>query len=322
MTIFAKIKTTNLYLYMKNLFYLLVMLFMPPVLQVSAANLSVHFPDITLHPGETGEMIVSYTTDYDNLGAFEAKFTLPDGIQLVDAKISNEVSKACPNFYVSFSDHIPGSNISAVLCYPDGGFLENLPSGTHDLLVLTFKADLNLKADKYVVHTSDVAFSNWNYETIPVDNPTFSITCEGEPAPESNALVLWHADGTTTFVSLNLMPRVEFVGDKLSITSSVLDMEYPRTDILRFTYKYNKGDIHVGIGQTARESVDYRRDGDRLVFKGISSADNVAVFSSDGKQVPAMITESAEGVTLSLSSILKGVYILSVNGKSVKFTRP
>ena len=57
-------------------------------------------------------------------------------------------------------------------------------------------------------------------------------------AAQNNAtLVLWHADGTTTDVELYLKPRVEFTGEKVLITSTVLNMEYPKDDIIRFTYK-------------------------------------------------------------------------------------
>ena len=72
----------------------------------------------------------------------------------------------------------------------------------------------------------------------------------------------------------------------------------------------------------ASQAPDFTREGDRLIFHGVKSVDKVAIYTTDGKRVQARLSESADGVTLSLSSIPRGVYILNVNGKSSKFTRP
>ena len=136
-------------------------------------------------------------------------------------------------------------------------------------------------------------------------------------AQDKATLVLYHADGTTTDVALYLKPRVVFDGDLVRITSTVLDMEYPKSNVLRFSYKGN------GTGITApKNEADYTRDGDRLVFHGISSTDKVAVYTTNGIRVPVRLSATSDGVTLSLSSISQGVYVLSVNGKTSKFVRP
>ncbi len=137
------------------------------------------------------------------------------------------------------------------------------------------------------------------------------------PAQSNATLVLWHADGTTTDVALYLMPKVEFSGDKVRITSTVLDMEYPKENILRFSYKGSG----TGISSPKAEA-DYSREGDRIVFHGISTTDKVAIYTTNGIRVPAHLTAIGDGVMLSLSSIPQGVYVLSVNGRTSKFTRP
>lgn len=135
---------------------------------------------------------------------------------------------------------------------------------------------------------------------------------------QSNAtLVLWHADGTTTDVALYLKPRVVFDGDLVRITSTVLDMEYPKSNILRFSYTGKGSSI-----SNPQSEASFTRDGDRLIFHGISSTDKVAVYNSEGIRVPVQLSAASDGVTLSISSIPKGVYVLSVNGKTSKFVRP
>ena len=145
----------------------------------------------------------------------------------------------------------------------------------------------------------------------------FMMTAMSSFAQGNATLVLWHADGTTTDVALYLMPKVAFQNDKVVITSTVLDMEYPKSDILRFTYKGSG----TGIAAPKTEA-NYSQEGNCLVFHGVGSADKVAIYTTNGLRVPAHLTAVGDGVTLSLSSIPQGVYVLSVNGKTSKFIRP
>lgn len=136
-------------------------------------------------------------------------------------------------------------------------------------------------------------------------------------AQNNATLVLWHADGTTTDVELYLRPRIEFTGEKVLITSTVLNMEYAKSDILRFTYKGE------GTGISApRQDSDYSQDGDRLVFHGINATDQVAVYTANGIRIPVRLSATSDGLALPLSALPKGAYILSVNGRTSKFVRP
>ena len=132
----------------------------------------------------------------------------------------------------------------------------------------------------------------------------------------AQTLVLHHPGNTTTEVDLFTMPRIEFEGDRVLITSTVLDMEYPKDQVLRFTYKGGSLDIN-----SPKSEADYSRDGDRLVFRGIKADDQIAVYTSNGIRVPVSLTRSGSTAALSLSAIPKGVYLLSVNGHTSKFTR-
>lgn len=131
-------------------------------------------------------------------------------------------------------------------------------------------------------------------------------------------LVLHHADGTTTDVELFTQPQVKFQGDKVLITSTVLNMEYPMNNVLHFTYK--RAD-NTAIG-SVKENDNYSQHGNQLVFHGIKSQDKVAVYTATGMRVPITLTRSGDSIALPLSAIPSGVYLLNVNGKTSKFTRP
>lgn len=120
---------------------------------------------------------------------------------------------------------------------------------------------------------------------------------------QTQTLVLWHADGSTTDVSLSTELKVTFTDSKLLIKSTVLDMEYDAEEIVRFTYKAT--DTDTGL----------------LNFHRISRTDRVAVYRPDGVRVPIRLIADGEDKVLPLSSLPRGMYIISVNGRTSKFLR-
>jgi len=132
----------------------------------------------------------------------------------------------------------------------------------------------------------------------------------------AQTLVLHHANGSTTDVELLTMPQVKFQDDKVLITSTVLDIEYPKADVLRFTYKGGA----LGISGPKSKANVSQQNG-QLVFHGIKSSDQVAVYTANGIRIPARLQHSGSTATLPLSAIPSGVYLLSVNGRTSKFTK-
>lgn len=129
-------------------------------------------------------------------------------------------------------------------------------------------------------------------------------------------LVLWHANGTTTDVELFTQPRVQFLNDSVFITSTVLDLKYEAKDILRFSYKGNGTGISLPQSET-----NYQQENGQLVFNGVKLSDHVALYTTNGIRVPVRLSSVNGKVSLPLSSVPKGVYVLNVNGKTTKFTR-
>ena len=142
------------------------------------------------------------------------------------------------------------------------------------------------------------------------------LTLIGISSTKAQTLVPHHANGTTTDVQLYTMPQVKFDGDKVLITSTVLNMEYPKTDVLRFTYKGGT----LGINNP-KDKANVSQENGQLIFHGIKSSDKIAVYTANGIRVPVRITRSGSTATLPLNAITSGVYLLSVNGRTSKFTK-
>ena len=93
----------------------------------------------------------------------------------------------------------------------------------------------------------------------------------------AQTLVLHHTNGTTTDVELFTQPQVKFQDDKVLITSTVLDIEYPKDDILTFTYKASASGI-----QNLREKTEMTQENGQLVFQGIDPSDLISVRTAAG----------------------------------------
>lgn len=130
-------------------------------------------------------------------------------------------------------------------------------------------------------------------------------------------LVLHHANGTTSEVELYTMPRIVMTADKMQIKSSVAELEYDKADVLRFTFK------NVGTGIDAVHSeVAFRIDEDRVTFHGIPEAGAVKVYNLKGVQIPVRLKVAGSDAVLSLTQLPKGIYLVNISGKTLKFIRP
>lgn len=145
---------------------------------------------------------------------------------------------------------------------------------------------------------------------------SFIATCLVSLTIQAQTLVLHHANGKTTDVALYTQPQVKFVGDKVLITSTVLDMEYDKQDVLSFTYKGGT----LGISNPTEKAKVSQENG-QLVFHGVKSSDKITVHTVKGIRVPVRLQHSGSSATLPLAAIPSGAYLLTVNGRTSKFTK-
>jgi hypothetical protein len=137
---------------------------------------------------------------------------------------------------------------------------------------------------------------------------------------EGQTLVLHHADGTTTEVELQTMPRIQLSADKMTVTSQGISQEYAKADVVRFTYK------GVGTGiTTVKPTARYRVEDDgQVTFYGTAAeAGRIRVYNSNGVQMPVSLSNDGAGnAILPLNTLPQGVYIVNINGRTIKFIRP
>src|SRR5574344_434629 len=129
------------------------------------------------------------------------------------------------------------------------------------------------------------------------------------------SLVITHSAGTTTSYQLFTKPRVTFVGDSVKMTSATVTAEYPASDVFRFNYT-----MPTAIENISADS-RMKSDGEYLIFSGKLKADQVKLYTTDGKEAPADFTETQNGIRLRLSTLQRGVYMININGRTTKFMK-
>ena len=134
---------------------------------------------------------------------------------------------------------------------------------------------------------------------------------------QTPTLVLHHVDGKTSEMELYTMPRIQMTDTKMVITVQGSKQEFNKTDVVRFTFK------GVGTGINAVKSeTRYRVDKDRVTFYGVSSTDRISVHNASGMQIPVHLTTDGSDAVLSLAQLPQGVYLVTINGRTLKFIRP
>lgn len=134
---------------------------------------------------------------------------------------------------------------------------------------------------------------------------------------QTPTLVLHHSNGKTSEVELYTMPRIQMTDTKMVITVQGSRQEFDKSDVVRFTFK------GVGTGINAVKSeTRYRVNEDCVTFYGISSADRISVHNASGMQIPVRLTADGSDAVLSLAQLPQGVYLVTINGKTIKFIRP
>ncbi len=136
-------------------------------------------------------------------------------------------------------------------------------------------------------------------------------------ADQEYHLVVKGADGTEQQFNINELDHISFDGDKMLVHKGGTATEFALDDIDHMTL-----DLIEGIEATFEKNFD----GLQLnVERGVLTASqpgaqlNMQIFDLNGRLVAATTADSE--LTYSLIDLPTGAYIVTVNGKAVKFIR-
>lgn len=130
---------------------------------------------------------------------------------------------------------------------------------------------------------------------------------------DNKSLFVTFDDGTRVEFALSTTPEVTVADNKLTITSTVTTASYDLWTVKTFTYGATTG---INDVQTSQQG--FSLEGDNIVVDGNV---NVRIFAVDGKAVSVTPETTGNQTVIPLNGLAKGVYVININGKSVKISR-
>lgn len=130
---------------------------------------------------------------------------------------------------------------------------------------------------------------------------------------DGKSLFIKFYDGSKIEYVLSASPEVTMANDKMTITSGDTETSYDLWKVSEFTFGES-----TGINQVVVEK-DAMLQGNKIVIPNGSL--KVKIFSIDGKSVSVAPIKVGNRSVIDLESLAKGVYIINIEGKSVKVSR-
>lgn len=130
---------------------------------------------------------------------------------------------------------------------------------------------------------------------------------------DNKSLFVTFDDGSRVEFALSTTPEVAVTDNKLTITSTATTASYELWTVKTFTYGTT-----TGINNVTANQQNFSISGDNIIVEGNAT---VRIFAIDGKAVPVTPETNGGQTIIPLDGLAKGVYVININGKSVKISR-
>lgn len=153
----------------------------------------------------------------------------------------------------------------------------------------------------------------------------FVVSVFAQASEPETALILNLKDGTQEYFFLADKPVIYFDGTSLKFKSS--DFSAEMDDVVKFYFDenvdreaYEHAVSIIGLNGEKKLVFTYL-DGKNVRMQGITSADQIKVYSVDGRLVNAAIFSVEGGFNVCLDAQPAGVYVIRTNNQSFKITK-
>jgi hypothetical protein len=108
----------------------------------------------------------------------------------------------------------------------------------------------------------------------------------------------------------------------MKIVSDTDEALVKRTLVERFEFV---NEIPTGIEDVEEQDeqlrANFKLDGDAVYITGLASGSKVVLYAMDGRVVTTSVAAADGCVTLSLNTLLSGIYIVKYNDTAIKFIK-
>ena len=136
---------------------------------------------------------------------------------------------------------------------------------------------------------------------------------------ENPILVVWKADGTKAYYELNDMPETTFEDGKLVIRTQSATVEYPMSEVLRYTYD-GVGTNGVSKARGLHGAM-VKRELNSVTIVNLKEGSQVQLFNSEGALLDTKTSNGEEPVVISVANQPNGVYMVKYESQTLKLIK-
>ena len=141
---------------------------------------------------------------------------------------------------------------------------------------------------------------------------TFSLTAIAE---EYN-FVVWTKSGEQINYPISEKSKLTHNDDNFIVTTSTTTVEYPKADIKKFTLL-----IPDGVDNIENSNTNLFQQDNSLILSGFRNGSVVKIFNINGQLLTTEIINNEDAYIIDLSTLDKGIYIVSTESITYKIIR-
>jgi hypothetical protein len=144
------------------------------------------------------------------------------------------------------------------------------------------------------------------------------ITAKADAQGTVKGIVIETAGGQRTEYALTETPKLTYDGNTVTLTTTKVSVDYTASNILKVMLT----DISsTGINDVESSLGNILLSNDEVRMSGLAADESVTLYNVNGMLLSSWKATSMGELTISLSDLSRGVYIIKANHQSFKVTR-
>lgn len=133
----------------------------------------------------------------------------------------------------------------------------------------------------------------------------------------ADRMILHYKDGTNLEILLNEMPVIKFDAGELCLNSASTDIRCPLEDMAYYSF----AGLSTGEKPVTIPEVSFIREGDIIKIYSENGGSNINIFDLQGYRVNVDNDYSGNCFVFDISTLSRGVYVLSIEGHAIKIIK-
>lgn len=132
---------------------------------------------------------------------------------------------------------------------------------------------------------------------------------------EYSTLVVETTEGTRLEISLEKKPEVKMTAGEFVITCGEEITGYTYGQVRKFYFITPQGNVGIASPTVNEDVIHIEYRDHTATIHGVNNPEGIQLYTANGKRIAAATSSDGTAITVSLSSLAPGMYILDIDGK-------